>query len=99
MLLGCYELCGQLLSLVGVWLLLFTLVGCLMRVICVCLIDFVLLHVNSVGVVGNDSFDTGCLIWFSCLLVLVVYLIWVGGLSLPAGLCIGFVLLSFGGGL
>lgn len=48
------------------------------------------------GCLCNDSFDTGCLIWFSCLLVLVVYLIWVGGLSLPAGLCIGFVLLSFG---
>lgn len=52
MLLDCYELCGQLLSLVGVWLLLFTLAGCLMHVICVCLIDFVLLHVNSVGVFG-----------------------------------------------
>lgn len=51
------------------------------------------------GCLGNDSFDTGCLIWFSCLLVLVVYLIWVGGLPLPAGLCIGFVLLSFDGGL
>lgn len=40
------------------------------------------------GCLGNDSFDTGCLIWFSCLLVLVVYLIWVDGLSLPAGLCL-----------